>query len=363
MTIEALFEESFRYSIEADKAFSLITDIDEFSLMFEAENEEVSNQVNANNEATGNTVGFLQKSINALKEIISKIASAIKNFFSYTFASKENKAAFKKFKEECLADPALRDKKITYLDYTEIHKKYDAAIAEAERLEKELAAGRKAEVDAFLSRSEELLKGVSGAAATSVGLQALEKIMYNEESIAKGISFALRTDSRILEEIERSLGASRAKDFQNKADIAAGKKRLSLLRFKIMLERRKQQDIETVMKKFTSDLKSQFSSKASLLFSQTGRDVLKNKEMRDIIKGSDDVSRGIRDAGATAVRIGMDAATHGAASGAASRVTNPITKLKMKRDAKRQLQEAQKARENAAHLKRFLKLDKKKDQQ
>lgn len=363
MTVEALFEESFKYAIEADKALYSIKNIDEFSLIFEAENDDVRNQVNANNKSADNSIGFLQKSINALKNIINEIITAIKNMFSYIFASKEDKAAFKKFKDACLADPELRDKKITYLDYKEIHKQYDDAIAEAERLEREIAAGKQADVDAFLKRSGELIKGVSKAAVTSIGLQAVEQIMYNEETVAKGISIALRNDSRILNEIERSLGASRAKDFQKKAEVAAGERgRISLLRFRIMLQRRKQQDIEQVMKKFSSDLRSQFQSKAKFFFG-TGMDLLRNKETREIIKGNDGVSREIRDTAIGVAKAVKDAKVHGAAQGVKARANGPIDKFKKHLKEKRELKERDKNNARVAHLAKFFKLDKKQDQQ
>lgn len=345
-------DDTLRYIYEAGVELNKIEEIDEFSMLFEADSQKVQDQMRINNEASGKSKGFLQRAINTLLGLIQNVIDSIHSFFSYSIASDENKANFKKFKEACLADPNLKDKKITYLDYSKVMKSYDEAIAEAERLEKDAANKSQEEVTATINRLTELVGGVGKAATMAVGLDALEQIMYHDQGTAEAIAGMLNHDKSVLKSIESSLGKSAADKFNKHAQVAAGN-RISVMRFKVWLLRKKERNLQEVMENTTKQLKNQFSSKWGIL--GFASKLKGNKELQDIVQGSDETALALRNGAARAAAAFADAKKQGTAEANKTNVLNTlgIDKLATSYQNRQAEKDAIKAQKTRERTKRF----------
>lgn len=327
--MDALYEESLNYLREAYDGISNYHEIDEFVLLFEANDESTQEQVAKNTEASNKAQSGLKKAIDALKQLIANIIDAVTSFFNELFASKENKEAYREFVAAVKADPQLKDKKVSYNDYTKVMKEYDAAIAEAEKVDIALAQGKQADAEKSIRRLTELVSGSAQGIATSVGVEFLENLANSDELTAKGISLALQADRRILDNIEKSIGEKNANKFVKDINALAGT-RISLRRLIIKLRQKKYNSMEDATKDFVNSCKKTFSSKASIIASIVSpRGLLKrvagNEQIQTIVKGKDAESKLIKDTAINVGRAKRSGKLHGSADAVVDNITTPIS--------------------------------------
>lgn len=284
--VEVLDQEFLKYLYEAEQCLLQIKPVDDFQLIFEENDPQVQQQVQQNNKNYGKAEGFLSKAANAVLGIIRSVINAIQSFLSYSFASKENKLKFQQFKQKCLADPALANKTITYMDYQNQFREYDNAIKQAEDVDALLAQGQDVEVDGIISNITNLVKGAAKGVATSIGLRSLEQICNADQGTAEAVERALNYDQSLIGQfmgmdlhgkIAGAVGEENLQKFKTNVAYASGKnvgfrvpiigKRLSLRRAIVELRRKKSQTLGGVMGNIVDELKKTFTNPFTAVFS------------------------------------------------------------------------------------------------
>lgn len=327
--MDALYEESLNYLREAYDGISSYHEIDEFVLLFEADKESTKEQVAKNTEAVNKAQSGLKKAIDALKQLIANIIDGITSFFNEVFASKDKKEAYREFVAAVKADPQLKNKRVSFNDYSKIMKEYDEAIAEAEKIDIALAQGKQADAEKSIRRLTELASGTAKGVATSVGVEFLENLANSDELTAKGIALALKADNKILDNIEKSIGEKNANKFVKDINALAGT-RISLRRLIIKIRQKKYRTIEDATTDFIGSCKKTFSSKGGIISSiLSPRGLLKraagNEQIQNIVKGKDEESKLIRDTAVNIGRANRSGKLHGSADAVIDNVSRPIS--------------------------------------
>lgn len=183
-------------------------EIEEFSELFEADDPKTQEAVENNKQAKSGISGGVAKMVNAIKTIISNIRTAIQSFFKKLKMSDAERKAYEAIKN----DPAMKNKKVTVMNYQELSKEYDSLNNRCEQALKEVDNG-KTEFDELFNSIKgftgKLGKGVAGAFT----LDAALRIAASDKRKAQLILTGLKHDETLCNELMDSVGEKKFNEF------------------------------------------------------------------------------------------------------------------------------------------------------
>ena len=212
-------------------------ELSDYQILFEADNPDVSAQMQKNANIEKESGGFLKKAANGIINMIKSIISSIQSFFQELFMGKDEQVLLNQFRDACKQDPTLKDKKITVTDYKNAMKAYDEKIAEIDQELRKEAAGRTSGSEELINSCTSLLKNGIQSSGSIVASEIAVNLAYNNLAIAKSLQKALNDENAVMQTLMNGLGEKEAKRF--KADIEASTKKLSLHRKKVQLMQKK----------------------------------------------------------------------------------------------------------------------------
>ena len=207
-------EECMGYLYEISKLADEYTDLDVYRSVFEA--GDVSQIEQKNQKVEEKSENLFQKAANVIKAIIQKAKDIISNVMSWFSASDEEKDKFKKFRDECAANPEFANMKISLRNWRAIEQAYTEAINKAEADYKTI---KDEEVSARQNKLGDLtnyLKNTTGAAMTSITVEAALRLAQDSQSKAAGIKTALDLDLGLINKLESEIGKKETKKFRKK---------------------------------------------------------------------------------------------------------------------------------------------------
>lgn len=202
------------YLYESSKLLEDYEEIDLYRSVFEA--GDVAN-IEANNaQIEAKSESLLKKAANMIKAIIQKTKDIISNIMAWFGASDAEKDKFKKFRDECAANPEFAKMKISLTNWRAIDQKYNEAIKKAEAEYKSI---KDEEVSARQNRLGDLskyLKNITSAGMTSMTVEAALRLAQDNQDAAANIKTALDLDFGLINTLEGQIGAKETKKFKKK---------------------------------------------------------------------------------------------------------------------------------------------------
>lgn len=285
------------YLYESDVCMESYKELDDYVVLFEANDPKVKAQMEANDKATNGALDNIKKAVDAIIAFIKKCMQSISEFFKRLKMSDAEKEAFNHFREVCKADPELKNKKITVNDWTQVKGEYDKLLKEAEKAEKDLYEGKVNDCQKLIGRMENFIKGAAGGVATAVSAEAAVRIAATSQGIAKMIYNKLDKEGMLMEKLSASLGKHQANKF--KRQVGSLRHILSLQRAKMRMMNTYHKSMESAVFSIYDDVKAMGSTKSSM--ATIGGLALKmsgNKELRSTVSSPvGTVIRGAKNAG------------------------------------------------------------------
>lgn len=289
-----------QFAIEESKEY---TDLNAFQIIFEAnEDTDTANIAEKNKEIKTGVIGHIKKAIAAIRSMIASLINSIADWLKKITMSADEKKMFEDFKEACKKDPDLKNKKITVRDFEQIKKQYEAIIKEAEETDKELAAGKNAEIKGIINKCTAFVKDVGKAIAKDIGIQTALNAAHMNRGYANIISMATKADSRILDGIESSFGAKEAEKFQKEVSTYTNR---CLLRRAILKVRGKM--FKNTVECFTDSINGakdvigaaeSLGGKAKMIGNKTATDMAlrmtKNQNLKDTYQAYKDINKDLK---------------------------------------------------------------------
>lgn len=199
--------------------------IDAYSMLFEAEDEQVVNTEKMNNAAAEKSKNFFQKAIEAIKRGIQRLRDMLRDFVDRLKLKGDEKDEFEKFCEEMKNNPEFKNKKITVRDWRKIEKDYNSIVKDIEREIENVKRTNEATKPNIMKHLEERVEGfapAAKAAAVQVVLGQLEQRAKWDQEFAKKMDFGLKNDFGALNSfLERTVGEKDAQAFKKKSEAYA----------------------------------------------------------------------------------------------------------------------------------------------
>ena len=202
------------YLSEVARLADEYTEIELYQAVFEAEQIEPIQQKNEKIER--DSQNLFQKAIAAIKAILKKTKDLIANCISWFTSSDEDKDKFKKFRDECAANPEFANMKISITNWKQIEASYQKAINAAESEYKAIKDGETVDRQGKLNGIMESLKKTATAATTSVTVEAALRMAKDSVDNAAVIQTALDLDFGLINKLESEIGKKETKKFKNK---------------------------------------------------------------------------------------------------------------------------------------------------
>lgn len=202
------------YLYEASKLVEEYTEIDLYRSVFEAGDVAVVEQ--KNEKIKSDSRNLLQKAVDVIKSIINKAKQLISNCLAWFTSSDEDKDKFKKFRDECAANPEFANMKISLTNWKEIEKAYAEAInsaeAEYKAIKDDEASAREGKLNDIMNK----LKKTTTAATTSITVEAALRMAQDSQVNASRIKTALDLDLGLINKLESEIGEKETKKFKKK---------------------------------------------------------------------------------------------------------------------------------------------------
>ena len=254
-----------------EKSLDNWVEVDELLMMFEANTPGMEETLNANTEVKEESTSYLRKAINALKAMISKIISTIKNTIGTLFLSKEDKEAFRMFKEQAQKDPAFANKTITLKDFRNYQAQYSELNARAEKADALLANGQDCDLSKLFGDCETFVKSTGSLVGASVLMTAVENVAYGNQTFANLVYQRLQMDDKLLRQLEGAVGQKATKKFQK--NMKAISKRTLLVKMRYQLNSKMYGNLQQTMKATTAEIRKEADALRDLM---AGKGVVKN---------------------------------------------------------------------------------------
>lgn len=250
-----LMDECLYHLHQVDLLMEGYKELDDYQVIFEAENPEVQETLVNNNKIESGVGSHLKKAAQAVMDMISKFIDFFKNIFGVVGMSKEERQLYENFKEACKKDPSLKNKQVTVRDFRETMKQYDALKKEVEQAERDLREGKETDCEKLLNKIKEFAAGAGKGIAVTVGLDAAVNIATTSNDFAKGIYSVVRNDEGpAMQAIVNSVGEKNAKKFQSTTKSLG--KRISLKRGWMRLNHQICKDSREAISKTFNELKT-----------------------------------------------------------------------------------------------------------
>lgn len=204
------------YLYEASKLVEEYTEIDLYRSVFEA--GDVAAVEQKNEKIQSDSRNLLQKAVDVIKSIINKAKELISNCLAWFGASDEEKDKFKKFRDECAANPEFANMKISLTNWKEIERAYAEAINSAEAEYKAIKDDEASTRDGKLTDIMNKLKKTATAAATSITVEAALRMAKDSRVNASKIKTALDLDLGLIGKLESEIGEKETKKFKRKVN-------------------------------------------------------------------------------------------------------------------------------------------------
>ena len=248
------YDECFQNLYYAEEAMKDWIPVSDYEIIFEAVNPEVQNKLLKNEETGAKSVGFIQKAIRAVTNLITNIINGIKNFFAKLGMSQEEKDAYERFKAELAKDPKLQNKQISVADFRNISKHFDALETEINTEINAVQADPNRSIDSLVSKVTEFIGKDISAAASIVGAKLAVNVADSNIEMAKALSNILDEEKGIMDTLSKNLGTGKANSIKKSIDAAA--KNTKLHQLKVWVFRKKsatlQECISKTFKSFSS---------------------------------------------------------------------------------------------------------------
>lgn len=214
---------------EAERCINMITEIDPYSEIFEAADEEVKAQIENNNKATDSAISHLKKAAEAVLNMIRNIIDSMIDFFKKRRMSDLEREAYNNFKEAVKKDPSIKNKKVTVTDFRKLKSEYNEILADVEKYDRALAEGKKTDVEELTNAIGKRLEGIAKGVSVSVSCDMALKMATSSRELSQLMLRKLQEDERIQKILVDGIGKKQAKTVEK--DLKSLGKRLSLKRF------------------------------------------------------------------------------------------------------------------------------------
>lgn len=257
------------YLYESDVCMESYKELDDYVVLFEADDPKVKAQMEENDKATNGALDNIKKAADAIIVFIKKCMQSISEFFKRLKMTDAEKEAFNHFREVCKADPELKNKKITVNDWTKVKGEYDELLKEAAKAEKELYEGKVNDCQKLIARMENFIKGAAGGVATAVSAEVAVRIAGTSQGIAKLIYDKLDKEGMVMEKLSASLGKHQANKF--KRQIGSLRHVLSLQRAKMKMMNTYHKSVENAVFSIYDDVRGLGSVPTSVATDEKGK--------------------------------------------------------------------------------------------
>ena len=246
--------------------------IDEYSLIFEAEDLVIAEKNKRIERAQDRSQSGVSKIISAVKKMITNLIDSIKDFFDRLGLKGDEKARFEAYRKQMAENPALKNKRITVKDFRAVNQQYEALIADVERDMRAERDGEQHPIDAKIHEYEERLKNIGLAQGSIVAADVAIKMAESNVDTAKKIQRGLRSDSKLMEQLSKSLGDKEAGKFKKSIDAAA--RNSIFTRLKVKIRHQQYEHVEDAFQATITELKNGGFANP---FSWLGRNQLNNQ--------------------------------------------------------------------------------------
>lgn len=236
-------------------------ELSDYQVLFEADNPDVSAQMQKNASIQKESGGLLHKIANGILSLIKNIIDSITNFFKELFMGNNEQILYNQFREACAKDPSLKNKKVTVNDYKNAIRAYDEKIAEIDR-ELQKAADQPTASQELIDSCMGMIKNGVAATGAIVTSEVAVNMAYNNINIAKALQKALNDENSVMMALQKNLGEKEAKRF--KKDIESLTKIFSFHKIKVQIMQKK---YDTLQQCITGTLKQVSGLTQGKLFS------------------------------------------------------------------------------------------------
>ena len=226
------YEGVYEYKLGSE-LYNRCLPIDEYSLIFEAEDPVIAEKNKRIERAQDRSQSGVSKIISAVKKMITNLIDSIKDFFDRLGLKGDEKARFEAYRKQMAENPALKNKRITVKDFRAVNQQYEALIADVERDMRAERDGEQHPIDAKIHEYEERLKNIGLAQGSIVAADVAIKMAESNVDTAKKIQRGLRSDSKLMDQLCKSLGDKEAGKFKKSIDAAARNSIFTRLKVKI----------------------------------------------------------------------------------------------------------------------------------
>ena len=279
--LNKLFYEGIREYKLGCELYNRLTPVSDYELIFEAEDPVVAEKNRRIEKAQGRSASGVSKIISAVSQMITRLIDSIRDFFDRLGLKGDEKAKFDEFRKQMQANPALRNKKITVKDFRAINQQYEDLIADVERDIRDSRADEEHPIDAKIHAYEDRLKKIAAAQGTIVAADVAIKMAESNVDTAKMIQRALRADSKLMDQLSKSLGDKEAGKFKKSINAAA--RNSILTRLKVKIRHQQYEHVEDAFQATITELKNGGFANP---FSWLGRNQLNNQYTKGYTRGA-----------------------------------------------------------------------------
>lgn len=198
---------------------------------------------NKNQSVMVNVSNLVIRLLKECKSIIERVLGYIKNTVDYVFLKKEDKERYAEYEAYIKSHPQYKDKKITVKDWKKIERKYDTALAEADRLAQDVASGKVSQRQ-MQKREKTLMDDLADVGTTCMSVLTVDvalRIAKTSSENAKQVRAILEHDQQLINQMEQDLGKKEVDKFRKKVDKMCHETYFTKLRAQIL--GRKQKDL------------------------------------------------------------------------------------------------------------------------
>jgi hypothetical protein len=217
--------------IKAQEYLEMYQEMDDFDAIFEAMDPKKAVQLKNNETAIKGGTNHIQAAFQAIVNLIKNIIHSIRDFFAKRFMKESERQAYESFKAACKANPELRNKQVTVLDFRKFNKEYEELLAEAESVDRALAEGKDAPADEIIKKMASFCSGATKGAMTAVGCEVALNFASSSREAAQKMLGVLQKDEQVHQAIVDAIGKKEATKFEKELK-ALGKR--ALLKRQIM---------------------------------------------------------------------------------------------------------------------------------
>lgn len=214
---------------EAGKCIDMIKEIDPYSEIFEASNEDVKTAIDNNEKAKSGAVTHLRNAAKAVLNMIQNLITSIREFIAKRKMDADERKLYDAFKEACKKDPSLKNKKITVTDFRKVNEEYQKILKDVEDMDKKIAEGKVTDATDFMNSITDRIKGMSNGFTTAVTCEVAIKLASSSREISSIMLNHLENDEKLQKVLIDNIGEKETKNFEK--DLKSLSKRISFKRW------------------------------------------------------------------------------------------------------------------------------------